>query len=333
MSLTQTLLLVAICAFGLGMLLGPPVIALGTKLKAGQNILSYVGQHSCKQGTPTFGGLIFIVASVIVALIFGVHKTTLGLMTMLIFSGYGIIGFLDDFIKVKLKRNEGLKAYQKVLVQLVVAVASAYFAYTNEFIGSKIALNFGMGYVDLGWWYLPFATITFIAMTNAVNLTDGLDGLAGTTSAIYLLTFLCMTAVLIVGAESSGNTVYLSELKGMATFVSATVGGIVAFLWFNSNKASVFMGDTGSLALGGLCATVALFVKNPLASIIVGIMFVLSCISVIVQVAVYKLKGRRVLLMAPLHHHLELKGVNESKIVACYGIITAVAGALTLIII
>lgn len=332
MDFAKTLLLAGVCSFGIGMLLGAPVIALGNKLKVGQNILSYVGQHSSKQGTPTFGGLIFLLSSVIVSLIFGVHRTSIGLMAMLIFVGYGIVGFLDDFIKIRLKRNEGLKAYQKIVVQSVIAAAAAYFAYTGEFVGSKVALNFGAGYVDFGWLYLPFAAITFIAMTNAVNLTDGLDGLAGTTSSIYLLTFLCMTFVLIADAEANGAVRYSGELKGLAVLVVAVVGGIIAFLWFNSNKASVFMGDTGSLALGGLCAAVALFIRNPLACLIVGIMFVASCISVIVQVVVFKLKGKRVLLMAPLHHHLELKGVNESKIVAWYGIITAVAGALTLII-
>lgn len=333
MSVTQSLLIAGLSSFGIGMLLAPPVIALGTKLKAGQNVLSYVGQHASKQGTPTFGGLVFILSSVIVALVFGTYKASFGLMAMLIFVGYGVIGFLDDFIKIKLKRNEGLKAYQKVITQVVVAAAAAYFAYKNEFIGSRIALNFGLGYFDLKWWYLPFATITFVALTNAVNVTDGLDGLAGTTGGIYLTTFLCMTTLLIASAESGGDTRYFAELKSLALFVSAVIGGIVAFLWHNYAKATVFMGDTGSLALGGLAATVALFIRNPLASIIAGIMFVASCISVIVQVVSFKLRGKRVLLMAPLHHHLELKGVNESKIVARYGIITLVAGVVTLIII
>lgn len=324
---------VIIGAFLLGMLAAPAVIALASRLKAGQSILSYVEQHNSKQGTPTFGGLIFITASCIVAAIAGVFRYRIGLMSMLIFLGYGVIGFTDDFIKVKLKRNKGLTALQKIISQLAVAAFAAYFAYKSEFVGSAIALNFGAGEWDLGGWYIPFAMLVFVAMSNAVNITDGLDGLAAGTGSIYFVFYLIVILIGYADAVSLGSTVYAGELRSLALAVAAVIGGLAAFLWFNSNKAVIFMGDTGSLALGGLAAAVALFTKNPLVSILIGIMYVISCISVIVQVISFKTRGKRVFLMSPLHHHLELKGINESKIVSCYCIVTAIAGLTALIII
>ena len=324
---------VIIGAFLLGMLAAPAVIALASRLKAGQSILSYVEQHNSKQGTPTFGGLIFITASCIVAAIAGVFRYRIGLMSMLIFLGYGVIGFTDDFIKVKLKRNKGLTALQKIISQLAVAAFAAYFANKSEIVGSAIALNFGAGEWDLGGWYIPCAMLVFVAMSNAVNITDGLDGLAAGTGSIYFVFYLIIILIGYADALALGSTVYAGELRSLALAVAAVIGGLAAFLWFNSNKASIFMGDTGSLALGGLAAAVALFTKNPLVSILIGIMYVISCISVIVQVISFKTRGKRVFLMSPLHHHLELKGINESKIVSCYCIVTAIAGLTALIII
>ena len=324
---------VTVGAFLIGMLAAPAVIALANKLKAGQSILSYVEQHNSKQGTPTFGGLIFITAACITAAIAGVFRYRLGLMTMLIFPGYGIIGFTDDFIKVKLKRNKGLSALQKIISQLAVAAFAAYFAYKSEFVGDSIALNFGLGEWDLGAWYIPFAMLVFVAMSNAVNITDGLDGLAAGTGSIYFAFYLVIILAGYAEAVSLGSTVYAGELRSLVLTVASVLGGLIAFLWFNSNKASVFMGDTGSLALGGLAAAVALFSRNPLVSILIGIMYVVSCISVIVQVISFKTRGKRVFLMSPLHHHLELKGINESKIVSYYCIVTAIAGLTALIII
>ena len=320
-------------SFGIGMLIGPLVIRGATKLKAGQNILSYVEQHNLKQGTPTFGGIIFLTASVVMATIFGCWRQSVSRMALLVFLGYGVIGFLDDFLKVKLHDNKGLKAYQKIVFQLVVALLVAYFAFKNPNVGSKIQLNFGLGGVDIGVWYIPFAVVTFIAMSNAVNLTDGLDGLAGTTTSIYIASLTVINLIMLFDSVELGKSTYSLELRSLAITSSALIGGLLAFLWFNNHKAKIFMGDTGSLALGGFTAAQALFIKNPLIAVLVGIMFVISCISVIIQVVSFKLRGKRVFLMAPFHHHLELKGVNESKIVGYYAIVTLIAGVTALAII
>ncbi len=322
-----------IVAFFVGMILAPFVISLGKRLKAEQSILKYVSQHNVKAGTPTFGGLIFLLGGLGVSLIFGSYRYTLSRMTLAVTLAYGVIGFIDDLLKVKRKDNQGLKAYQKIIFQFVVAGVTAYFAYNNPYVGDAISLNFGLSEWKMGWLYIPFCIVTFLAMSNAVNLTDGLDGLAGTTSSIYILTFLVVTVLSYVDSLALGKTVYSLELRQMILLSATLLGGLVAFLWFNSNKAKIFMGDTGSLALGAFCSAQALFIKNPLLSIFVGIMPVISCISVIVQVLSFKTRGKRVFLMAPLHHHLELKGVKECKIVAYYGIATLVAGVTALFII
>ena len=329
----QFLVIGFLSTFVAGMLLSPLVISIARKLKANQSILKYVEQHDVKAGTPTFGGLIFLVAVSIVIGVFGGFRYTLCRTATVVFLAYGVIGFLDDFIKVRLKDNKGLKAYQKVIFQFGVALVTAIFAFRNPHIGSKIALNFSLPDWDLGYFYIPFAIITFIAMSNGVNLTDGLDGLAGTTTAIYSATFFAIILLEYIDAVEYGKTQYALELKYLMLLSVSVIGGVLAFLWFNNHKAKIFMGDTGSLALGGYCSAVALFIKNPLISILVGIMMVISCISVIIQVISFKLRGKRVLLMAPFHHHLELKGINESKIVGYYAIITLIAGVTALTII
>ncbi|MBQ8177819.1 MAG: phospho-N-acetylmuramoyl-pentapeptide-transferase [Clostridia bacterium] len=322
-----------VATFLLGMLIGPAVIKVATKLKAKQTILGYVEQHSLKTGTPTFGGLIFLLPFVVVSAVLGGFEYSITRMAIVVTLAYGLIGFLDDFLKVRFKENKGLKAYQKIIFQTGVAVFIAYFSFKNPFIGGSIALNFGLGELNLGYFYIPFAVLVYIAMSNAVNLTDGLDGLAGTTTAVYIVSFMAITLVSYLDALEYGKTQYSKELLSLMLTSASLVGGVVAFLWFNSHKAKIFMGDTGSLALGAYAGAQALFIKNPLVSVLVGIMPVISCISVIVQVASFKLRGKRVLLMAPLHHHLELKGLNESKIVAFYGIITLIAGVVSLLII
>lgn len=325
-------LIAVVAAFFAGMLIAPAFIRLARRANSAQTILSYVQQHSEKKGTLTMGGTVFIFAAVAVTLAFGGYKSKLTLVILLIFFAYGVIGFLDDFIKVVLKRNLGLRAYQKIASQLAVAGLAAWYCAKSPYIGTEIVIPITGGTVDLGNWYIPFAIFVFLAMSNGVNLTDGLDGLAGSTSLAYMATFFVMVCLALFAALDNGQTLYAAELKGLTVFVGALIGGLMAFLWFNSYKAKFIMGDTGALALGGAIAAIALFVKNPLISAFVGIMFVVSCVSVTVQVAVFKLKGKRVFLMSPFHHHLELKGYNETKIVAFYGIITAIAGVVSLII-
>ncbi len=314
-----------------GLSVGVPIIFFLKKLKARQNILCYVTQHKAKQGIPTMGGIIFILATTVGFFLFSKGQKHLAVVSYVVFLTYGLIGLLDDGIKVILKRNLGLKAYQKVFSQSIVAALVTYYCYTSDLIGDGIYLIVFDRTITLSWWYIPLCFLIFIATTNAVNLTDGLDGLAGSVSVVY---FLFVGIVLYLNYKIKrdlGMTFVAEEYYNLLVLCLACMGGIVAFLAFNTSKATVFMGDTGSLALGGMCCVLPMMIKNPFLIAVVGIMFVVSVISVIIQVASFKLRKKRVFLMAPLHHHLEMKGLSESKIVAIYCIITAICGAIMLI--
>lgn len=324
---------VFLCSFAVGVIIAPPVIYLIKKLKARQTILTYVSQHKDKEGIPTMGGIIFLVPAVIFYFVFARGQNRLSFVALAVTLAYGLIGGLDDAIKVIFKRNLGLKAYQKIISQLVIAVLATVFAYKNGYVGSQIYIPIIKQYVETGWFYIPFTIIAYIATTNCVNLTDGLDGLAGSTVVLYLSVVFVIIAGIYLESVDAGKTLYEQETYNLLVFITALAGGIAAFLVFNSHKAKIFMGDTGSLALGGAVASVAVFIKNPLIIATIGIMFVMSGISVIIQVISFKLRKKRVFLMAPLHHHLEMKGLNESKIVSLYSVITVVAGAVTLLII
>lgn len=324
---------VFLCSFAVGVIIAPPVIYLIKKLKARQTILTYVSQHKDKEGIPTMGGIIFLVPAIIFYFAFAKGQNRLSFVALAVTLAYGLIGGLDDAIKVIFKRNLGLKAYQKIISQLVIAVLATVFAYKNGYVGSQIYIPVIKQYVETGWFYIPFTVIAYIATTNCVNLTDGLDGLAGSTVVLYLSVVFVIIAGIYLESVDSGKTLYEQETYNLLVFITALAGGITAFLVFNSHKAKIFMGDTGSLALGGAVASVAVFIKNPLIIATIGIMFVMSGISVIIQVISFKLRKKRVFLMAPLHHHFEMKGLNESKIVSLYSVITVVAGAVTLLII
>jgi len=320
-------------AFAIGMLIAPLIIKFLQSHNSVQVILHYVQQHKDKTNTPTMGGIIFVLATIITTLIFSGFTFRFALSALVIFFSYGVLGFLDDFIKIGLKRNKGLRAYQKIISQFLIALIASYFAYRNLYIGSEINIPILHITFNLRWWYIPFSMFVYIAMTNAVNLTDGLDGLAGSVSLIYLTVFLILTIVIFCNAEYLGNTFYALELKSLSIFIAALIGSLLAFLWFNSYKAKIIMGDTGALALGGACSSVAIFIKHPLLILFAGAMFVLSCISVIVQVLYFKRTRKRVFLMSPFHHHLELKGIHETKIVAYYCILTAIGGLIALILV
>lgn len=319
-----------IATFAFSMLIAPFVIKTMKKLKAGQVILGYVSQHSAKEGTPTMGGIIFIIPVAVVTLATGYGK--LSLVAVLLMLGYSLIGFLDDFLKIKTHDNHrGLKPYQKIIGQAGLAVVAAVFVYENPVVGSAITFPFTTATVDFSWGIIPFTMLVYVATTNAVNLTDGLDGLATTTSLIYFVGFVLVAVAEVFGLIYYGQDLQASEVKGIAVFSASLVGGLSAFLWFNFNPAKIMMGDTGSLALGSAVATVAVFLKNPFSILISGIMFAVSCISVIVQVTYFKLTKKRVFLMAPYHHHLEKKGIPEWNVVARYAVITLMFTALNVI--
>lgn len=308
--------------------IGAITIPLLKKLKFGQNILSYVSEHDYKSGTPTIGGIIFISSCIIAYYLFRSEENRLSEVCVAVFVAYALVGFIDDFIKIKLHRNEGLNPVQKTLFEIVIAVVVSAYAYTRGL--TKVNIPFTNIVVDLKFWYIPLCAFCFIATTNSVNLTDGLDGLAGGVTYVYTLVF----GVLLLIQVSKGGIRYpiSEEYANVAQFSFCLSGALVGFLFYNTYRAKVFMGDTGSLALGGAVAITAALSGNLLFIPIIGITYVASSISVILQVAYFKLSGgKRIFLMAPLHHHFQHKGYAESKIAFGYKFVTLIIG-LTIII-
>lgn len=311
----KTILISSLCAFGASALYLALLLPLLKKLKAGQYILGYVKEHKSKGGTPTMGGLAFICAILTVGFIAMGFKNPEVNLTFAVTAGFMIVGFLDDFLKIYRKENEGLKPYQKILFQIAIASVAAVYCYFNGLTSLNIPFSFGRR-VDISWGIIPLVVFIFLATVNCVNLTDGLDGLAGGTGCGYLF---CLGLLLIMQS---------SEIAPIA-FIG--IGAVGAFLIVNTNKAAVFMGDTGSLALGGLISCLSIFSGNSLYIPFIGIMFVISGISVIVQVIYYKRTRKRVFLMAPVHHHFQMKGYTECKISYVYFALTLLAGILCLV--
>lgn len=309
------------------LLLAPLVIALLKKSHAKQTVLGYVVQHEHKSGTPTMGGFIFLVPAVILA---AAEHTDFSLVATALAAGYGVLGFLDDFIKIKFSRNLGLKPYQKIIGQLGLAAIAGYFCYASQYVDGTLRLPFG-DVAGIGWWIIPLTMLLFVACSNSVNLTDGLDGLAATTSAGYFSVFAVILYLAFLDAEKGGRNDYATELASLAALSAGLVGALLGYTVFNANPAKVMMGDTGSLALGGMASAVAAFSGYTLVVPLVGIMFVWSSISVIVQVTAFKTRGRRVFLMSPFHHHLEMKGWSEARICALYLVVTLAGGAVAVI--
>lgn len=321
------IILSALCSLGLSAVAGFISVPLLKKIKAGQPILEYVEEHKDKNGTPTMGGLFFILSAVIVFFLFGGVKGRIAVVSVSIGIAFMLVGFLDDFLKIRLSRNEGLKAYQKIIFQLAIAAFSGLFAYANGL--TVFYVPFTTVTADLGVWTVPIVAVIFVAVTNSVNLTDGLDGLAGGVSVAY---FVFLSALIIMQTTVFEHLYLLKEEYGNLVKLSAClIGATIGFLIFNVNKARVFMGDTGSLSLGGFIGAISVFSSNSFFIPITGIMFALSSISVIIQVFWYKRTGKRVFLMAPLHHHFQHKGYTETQITFCYVVVTCVFGAFTLI--
>lgn len=306
-------------AFAIALLTSPLILYVLRKLKAGQEILSYVDFHNQKRGTPTMGGIIFILPMVILAPIFLRISSPFAIVAVAASLGYGILGFLDDYIKVRTKNNQGLRAYQKIIGQGGIAILVAVF-YTMANPDGRVLVPFFNVFLDLGWWIAPLVFVILIATTNSVNLTDGIDGLASTVSLIYF----AFVGVLIYLVADFAN---IPDQRELYLIIAITTGALLCFLMFNSNRAKTFMGDTGSLYLGGLVATVSIFSFMSIFILVLGVMFVLSSLTVIIQVAYFKYTGgKRVFLMTPFHHHLEKRNWGEARIVALYGAVTVVAG-------
>lgn len=319
-----------LCSLIISVLIAPPIIKLLKRFKAGQVILEYVEQHKSKGGTPTMGGFIFIIPTVIFTLAFDCSESTL--VVVLTTLGYMLLGFLDDYIKIKYHHNEGLKPYQKIIGQGGIAIIVSLYCYNNPEISSSIILPFTNGKtVDLGLFYPFLVFFAFVATSNAVNLVDGLDGLAGSVGCTYFIFYTIISIVLLNEYSTSGDVMMQNQAFGQALFAFTFACSLIGYLCYNHYPASVMMGDTGSLAMGGAVCTVAVFTKTPLLILLVGIMFVVTCISIIMQVVHYKRTKKRIFLMSPLHHHFEKKGYGEGKIGICYVAVTVIGGLLSLI--
>ncbi len=314
----------AIGAFIISLCMGMILIPVLHKLKFGQEIREEGPKwHAKKSGTPTMGGLIFIAAifamsaiCCVLGLFFGIDmpadSTYLKTLVMLLCLSavYGVIGFIDDYIKVILKRNLGLTAKQKFLLQLVAAVGFVCWAVYGMDIATVVKIPFTSIELDFGIWFVPFAALVIIATVNSVNLTDGLDGLATCVTCMVALFF-------ILFADKVGN-------RAVALFASILLGSLMGFLMYNKFPAKVFMGDTGSLFLGGAVCGMAIVTEQPLALLIVGLVYVIESLSVILQVISFKTTGKRIFKMSPIHHHFEMCGWSETKIVITFTIVTAV---------
>ncbi|HIX83080.1 MAG TPA: phospho-N-acetylmuramoyl-pentapeptide-transferase [Candidatus Megamonas gallistercoris] len=280
---------------------GPFLIPELHKLKFGQSIREEGPKsHQAKSGTPTMGGIMIIAGITIATLIFADWSIEIGL-ALFVMLGHFVLGFLDDYIKVVLKRNLGLKAKQKFLGQLIIALIVTYIGINYTGLTQDVWIPFlGKSY-DIGWFYYVLVIGVLVGTTNAVNLTDGLDGLAAGSMAVASLGFVAVC-------------LYFGKTN-LAIFSFASFGACAAFLKFNYHPAKVFMGDTGSLALGGVLAALGILTKTELLLIILGGLFVIETLSVIIQVTSFKTTGKRVFLMSPIHHHFELKGWSETHVV------------------
>lgn len=324
LTLTKSLFALMI-GFILSTVFGYFLIPILKKIKAGQRINVYVENHQKKSGTPTMGGLIFIIPTIVTILILLFTKkiefSVNLLIVLFVFISYSMIGFLDDYISIKKKRNEGLTQTQKLLLQFVVALV--FYLLYSLYTDSKSVLEItalGIKW-NLGWFYGVFILFLLVGSSNAVNLTDGLDGLAGGLSAISFLAF---------GLISWGSY-WIQGYQDMGIFCFVLVGSLIGFLVYNTNPAKVFMGDTGSLTLGATLATIAILTSHELSLAVIGGVFVIETLSVIIQVISVKFFHKRVFLMAPIHHHFERLGWRESDIVKLFWIAGLILALLALI--
>lgn len=319
-----------IFSFVITLALGVLTIPMLRRLKLGQNIRDDGPKsHYKKAGTPTMGGIFFTIAIAIVALLMSSDSLDYVLAAVLVMVGFGLIGFIDDFIKVYMKRSLGLKAYQKILGQLIIAVIFSYYVYKS--VGSSVYIPFWNGEWDLGVWYIPIMAFIILGTVNSVNLTDGLDGLASGVTLIVSVTMSIIAAYACQKAINEGLTYVGVNYKNLMIFSGAIAGACLGFLRFNAYPAQVFMGDTGAMALGGAVVSVMMLMKLPLLLPIIGGVYMAESLSVILQVISFKTRGKRIFRMSPLHHHFELGGMPETKVVAMFMIATAILCLLSLL--
>lgn len=298
-------------AFAVSALLCPIMIPFLKKLKFGQQVREDGPKdHLKKAGTPTMGGLV-ILCGIAAASLFFVKEYPRIIPVLFVMVGFGVVGFLDDYIKIVMKRSEGLNPKQKLLCQILITGVFCYYLMTTPGLGTEIRIPFMHGKtVDIGWWYVPLVFIGVLATDNGVNFTDGLDGLCSSVTMLVAVFF---------------TVVAIGEHSGLEPITAAVVGSLLGFLLFNVYPARVFMGDTGSLALGGFVSATAFMLKMPLFILIVGFIYCIEILSVVLQVTYFKRTGgKRLFRMAPIHHHFELCGWSETRVVAVFSIVTGI---------
>ena len=318
------ILLAFLVSFVVSIIIMPGMIKFFRQKSAGQTILGYVENHKDKNGTTTMGGVLFMIVLVLLSFIF-IDYDTGWFMVLLVSLFFGMLGLMDDFLKVKYRQNLGLRPYQKIVGQLGISIIFATFVYIYS--GGGLSLPFSLNTIEIRWLIIPLVIVVLIATTNSVNLTDGLDGLAGSTTLVYLIFFTACTSIYSYQLYHSGETgSILSNISNINTLSMLLAGSILGFLMFNTSKASIFMGDVGSLCLGGYIGASACLIGEELILPILGFCFVWSSVSVILQVASFKLRKKRIFKMAPFHHHLQMSGLSEPKIVAIYTATTTMIG-------
>ena len=317
----KDVMIAIIVSFAVSAALGPFIIPLLLKLKVGQTVREEgLESHKVKNGTPTIGGLIFLAGIGVVSIIFGKKYPMMMPMTILIVA-FGLIGFIDDFIKVVLKRSKGLAAWQKFTLQFLVTAAFAWFLVVYEGINLDMIVPFVKKEVDPGYLGMPILFVAVLGTDTGANFTDGVDGLAASVTSAIALFFI--VAAYVLGGEGA---------PAVAVVAASVLGGLLAFLLFNANKAKVFMGDTGALALGGFVAGAAYMLHIPLLLPIVAIIYVIEVASVMLQVSYFKLThGKRIFKMAPIHHHFEKCGWSETQVMTRFTVITIIAAATALL--
>ncbi|MFH1778517.1 MAG: phospho-N-acetylmuramoyl-pentapeptide-transferase [Candidatus Omnitrophota bacterium] len=327
----------AVTAFLISVMLGPFIIGRLKQFKIGQIVRKEEAQgiyefHKDKEGTPTMGGL-FIVLAVILSTILWADLTNKYVLLAIFSTAWlCVVGFVDDYIKLSRNRSKGLTAVSKLMGQVILGLLIGLYIYFDPQIGLNLDVPFFKNLiVDLGLWYIVFSMLVIVGASNAMNLTDGLDGLAIGCAIMIALTYTGLSYVTGNFKISDYlNIIYVPGTGELAIFCATILGASLGFLWFNSHPAEVFMGDCGSLALGGAIGVVSILIKKELLLLLVGGVFVAEAVSVILQVASYRLFKRRIFLMAPLHHHFQMKGWSENKVVVRFWIVGAILALLSL---
>jgi phospho-N-acetylmuramoyl-pentapeptide-transferase len=314
------------------LVLGPWLIRKLSALRIGQPIREIGPDHQAKEGTPTMGGLLILFSLLVSVLLWSELDQRMVWILVGLTAGYGVLGFTDDYKKVTQGSSAGISARTKLVWQVVFALGVAIAIYTDPAFDKELAVPFFKNFTpNIGVFYVPLAAFIIVAASNGVNLTDGLDGLAIGPVMITAATFLLLSyAAGHTGIAEYLNIKYVPGSGQLAIFCGAMVGGSLGFLWFNASPAELFMGDVGSLALGGALGTIAVLIRQEILLAVVGGIFVVETVSVIIQVASFKLTGKRVFLMAPIHHHFEKLGWAEQKIVVRFWIVSIILALVAL---